>query len=602
MDIFKPSISFFREIISTLGAVNRIVAKIDSFYVKITWAGSILKSLQHLGFYTLAGGLLGRVVEKMSIDWVMVAAGLAAFLTYKFAETTVYAAFVLRARRFELALVDQIEEQMLTKMSSLDLGRLLDPSFIALNNLAQTRGAQSIFSLWRAQRELIGSVLALGAGSLVLIGLDPIIGVLAVIAAGPKILRDWFLEAKRRELEELETLTRRKKQEVIQALTSPRSGLRSRLWKLIEPYQVYFGELAAELRENGMIIARFDRRWTFIVGLVETGTIALLCGYFASELMGGKYTYLQMGAIIGSLSMLVSGVHQFGSSIAQLEHSHLNYGYLCRMLATEPLVDESNTREFELASTPEVVVEDVCFAYPSTGIEVVSGCTFSLRPGEKVALVGRNGSGKTTLLRLIAKAYLPSTGTIRIDEHEIREIRQQSWLNHMLMATQELELPGMEAARALTGQLADEIDKDRMAMALEFSGADELMATLPDGMKTWLGEQWPSGRGFSTGQLQRLALAGAFYRFLNPKMFFGIFDEPMANCDVETRARFYRSISRAPEFADKTILMSLHDPLYLQHFDRVLLLAGGKVVKDLHDRQEIADYRERIAIALMEDL
>lgn len=602
MDILTPSISFFREIITTVGAVNRIVAKIDSFYVKITWTGSVLRSLQHLGFYTLAGGLLGRIIEKFSIDWVMIAAGLVAYIAYKLSETTLYAAFVLRARRFELALVDQIEEQMLAKMASLDLGRLLDPSFIALSNMAQTRGAQSIFGLWKAQRELIGSILALAAGSLLLISLDPLIGVLAVLAAGPKILRDWFLEAKRRELEERETLTRRKKLEVIQALTSPRSGLRSRLWKLIEPYQIYFGELAGELRENGMIIARFDRRWTFIVGLVEAGTIALLCGYFASEFMGGKYTYLQMGAIVGSLSMLVHGVHQFGSSIAQLEHSHLNYGYLCRMLATEPLVDESGTDEFELANTPEVSIENVCFAYPSTGIQVVSECTFSLRPGEKVALVGRNGSGKTTLLRLIAKAYLPTLGTIRIDQYEIRSIRQQSWLNHMLMATQELELPGMEAARALTGQVADEIDKDRMAMALEFSGADELIATLPNGMKTWLGEQWPSGRGFSTGQLQRLALAGAFYRFLNPKMFFGIFDEPMANCDIETRSRFYRSISRAPEFERKTILVSLHDPLYLQNFDRVLLLAGGKVVKDLRDRQEIADYRERIAITLMEDL
>lgn len=602
MDIFTPSIKLFGEILATFGAVNRIVAKIDSLYVKITWAGSVVRSLQQLGFYTIAGGLLGRIVEKFSVDWVMIVVGLVAYLFYKFSETIVYAAFVLRARRFELALVDQIEEQMLTKMASLDLGRLLDPSFIALNNLAQTRGAQSIFSLWKAQRELIGSILALGAGSLLLIGLDPVIGALAILAAGPKILRDWFLEAKRRELEEQETLTRRKKQEVIQALTSPRAGLRSRLWKLVGPYQAYFRDLAAELRENGLVIARFDRRWTLIVGIVEASTIAMLCGYFASELLGGKYTYIQMGAIVGSLSMLVSGVHQFGSSIAQLEHANLNYGYLCRMLATEPLVDETNTKDFELVDVPELIIDNVHFSYPSTGIQVISGCSFTLRPGEKVALVGRNGSGKTTLLRLISKAYLPTEGAIWIDQHEIRSIRQQSWLNHMLMATQELELPGMDAARALTGQLADEIDKDRMAVALKYSGSDDLMAMLPDGMKTWLGEQWPSGRGFSTGQLQRLALAGAFYRFLNPRMFLGIFDEPMANCDVETRAHFYRSISKAPEFAQKTILMSLHDPLYLQHFDRVLLLVGGKVVKDLREREEIADYRERIAITLMEDL
>jgi len=79
---------------------------------------------------------------------------------------------------------------------------------------------------------------------------------------------------------------------------------------------------------------------------------------------------------------------------------------------------------------------------------------------------------------------------------------------------------------------------------------------LPDGINTWIGEDWPTGRGFSTGQMQLLALAGAFYRFLDPKIFVGIFDEPMANCDVETRARFYQSVSKAPEFRRKTVIMT----------------------------------------------
>ena len=103
-----------------------------------------------------------------------------------------------------------------------------------------------------------------------------------------------------------------------------------------------------------------------------------------------------------------------------------------------------------------------------------------------------------------------------------------------------------------------------------------VVIALPEGMKTWIGEDWPTGRGFSTGQMQRLALAGAFYRFLDPRIFIGIFDEPMANCDVETRTRFYRSIGKAPEFSRKTVLMSLHDPLYLQQFDRVVLLEVGQ--------------------------
>jgi len=602
MNSFASAIRLLRETKDTLVAVNRTVMSIDPLYVRITWAGGAISSLRQLGLYTLLGGFVGRVVEKVTIDWITIAVGISIFLIYRFAETAATAILALRTKQFDLVLLDQLEERLLAKLTSLDLGRLLDPSFIELQRMARHRGTGAIVHLWQEQRALVGSVVALGTGSLVLLGLDPIIGILAVLTAGPMIVRDWLIEAKRRELEESEWLTLRKKMEVESALISPDAGLRSRLWKLTGPYHTYFRELVGELINNALTLARFDRRWNLIVGLVEVSSLAILCAYFASGLVNGKYTYLQMGAIGGSLSMLVSAVHHFGSSLTQLEQSHLNYGYLTRMLAAQPLVDESQSKDIELSETPELLVENIAFAYPSTGIRVISGCSLIIRPGEKVALVGRNGSGKTTLLRLIAKIYVPTQGSIWIDGQEIRSISQQSWLNHVLMATQELELPNMEVARALTGLVEGAIDKTRMGVALVFSGADDVVTTLPEGMRTWIGEEWPTGRGFSTGQLQRLALAGAFYRFLDPQVFIGIFDEPMANCDVETRTRFYQSISKAPEFSRKTILMSLHDPLYLQHFDRVLLLEGGRVAKELRGHDEIISYRERIAMALAGDL
>ena len=602
MGFFTSAIRLLRETKATLVTVNRVVTSIDPLYVRITWAGSAISSLRQLGLYALFGGLLGHVVTNVTLDWLTVAAGISLYLIYRLAETAVTAALGLRAKRFELALWDMMEERMLAKLASLDLGRLLDPSFIELHRLARVRGTGAILRLWQSERTLVGAAVALGMGSLVLLGLDPIIGVLALFTAGPMVVRDWLIEARRRELDEAETLTLRKKYEVEHALTSPRAGLRSRLWKLAGAYHAYYRELVGEVRDNALKLARFNRRWNLAVGLVEVAMLAILCGYFASGLVEGKYTYLQIGVIVGSLSILVSGLHSFGSSLSELEHEHLDYGYLTRMLDTEPLVDERQAKDIVLVKTPELVVEDISFAYPSTGIPVLAGCSLTVHPGEKVALVGRNGSGKTTLLRLIAKVYVPTQGSIWIDGHELRTIRQQSWLNHVLMATQELELPGMEAARALTGLVAEAIDKDRMGLALVFSGADDVVTALPEGMRTWIGEQWPAGRGFSTGQLQRLALAGAFYRFLDPRVFIGIFDEPMANCDVETRTRFYQSISKAPEFSGKTVLMSLHDPLYLQHFDRVLLLEGGKVAKDLRGHEEIVGYREQIAMTLAGDL
>ena len=143
-------------------------------------------------------------MEKVTVDWITVAVGISIYLIYRFAETAATAILALRKRRFDLVLSDQLEERMLAKLTSLDLGRLLDPSFIELQRMARHRGLWAVGELWQKQRELVGSVVALGTGSLVLLGLDPIIGVLAVLTAGPMILRDWLVEAKRRELEEAE--------------------------------------------------------------------------------------------------------------------------------------------------------------------------------------------------------------------------------------------------------------------------------------------------------------------------------------------------------------------------------------------------------------
>jgi ABC-type multidrug transport system fused ATPase/permease subunit len=602
MSFLASALRLFREAKTTLITVNRMVAEIDPLYVRLTWAGSAVSSLRQLGLFTLVGGLAGHLLSSVKIDWTTVLAGIGAYLIYRLAMTAGTALLTLRAKRFELAMWDMVEERMLAKLATLDLGRLVDPSFIELHRMARMRGTGSILRLWQSELSLVGATVALGTGSLVLLGLDPIVGVLAVLTAAPMIVRDWLIEARRRELDEAETLTRRKKYEVEETITAPRPGLRCRLWKLAAPYHAYYRDLVAEVRDNALMIARLDRRWNLIVGLVEVVMLAILCGYFASALVEGRYTYLQLGAIGGSLSVLVSGVHHFGSSLTGIEQQHLNYGYLTDLLETRPLVEEGAARDIRLTATPELVIDGVSFAYPSTRIRVLADCSLTVRPGEKVALVGRNGSGKTTLLRLMTKTYLPDRGSIRIDGREITDITQQSWLGHMLMATQDLELPGMEASRALTGLVAEAIDQDRMQQALVYSGADDLVAALPDGIRTWIGEQWPGGRGFSTGQMQRLALAGAFYRFLDPLVFVGIFDEPMANCDVETRMRFYRSISKAPEFSGKTILMSLHDPLYLQHFDRVLLVEGGAIAKSLNGDAEIVAYREQIAMTLAGDL
>ena len=165
MTSVAPAIRLLRETKDTLVAVNRTVMSIDPLYVRITWAGGAISSLRQLGLYTLLGGFVGRVVEKVTVGWITIAVGISIFLIYRFAETAATAILALRTKQFDLVLLDQLEERLLAKLTSLDLGRLLDPSFIELQRMARHRGTGAIVHLWQEQRALVGSVVALGLRS-----------------------------------------------------------------------------------------------------------------------------------------------------------------------------------------------------------------------------------------------------------------------------------------------------------------------------------------------------------------------------------------------------------------------------------------------------
>jgi ATP-binding cassette subfamily B protein len=283
-------------------------------------------------------------------------------------------------------------------------------------------------------------------------------------------------------------------------------------------------------------------------------------------------------------------MRDFGFAIAQIDHTAVDFRYLQDFLAMKPIIKEEKATSIDLKHTPKIEVKDVFFRYPKLEDDdherpmVLKGTTLTIEPGAKVAFVGLNGSGKTTLCQLLANVYHPTDGHILIDGKPLSLIKQDSWHEHLFHLPQNPRIPELLLEQAMTGDKEGEVDMPRLQKALQYAFADTLVDSLDEKLKTWLGRQWPGGRDFSTGQYQRLCITLVFYRLLHPKTRIAIFDEPMANCDYETRDRFYPAVTGSPDFADKTIITISHDKEYMHYFSRIIGFEDGKVRRDLKDQ------------------
>ncbi|MFE7977690.1 thiol reductant ABC exporter subunit CydD [Streptomyces shenzhenensis] len=206
--------------------------------------------------------------------------------------------------------------------------------------------------------------------------------------------------------------------------------------------------------------------------------------------------------------------------------------------------------------------EGVTVRYPGRSADAVTDASFTVEPGETVALVGPSGAGKTTLLNVLLGFVRPTEGRVRIGGADLADIEPEQWRSRIAWVPQRPHL--------YAGTIAENVrlarpDADDVAVrrALRDAGALEFVDALPDGTATVLGED---GTGLSAGQRQRLALARAFLAD-RPVL---LLDEPTAALDGATEAEVVAAVRRLA--VGRTVLLVVHRPALLSVADRVVRL------------------------------
>lgn len=247
---------------------------------------------------------------------------------------------------------------------------------------------------------------------------------------------------------------------------------------------------------------------------------------------------------------------------------------LLELLDSQPSIQSGtlSLKEYQVATTSQgarLEFNDVCFNYPSRpDTEALSKLTFSIRPGETVALVGPSGAGKTTVLQLLLRFFDPSSGLITIDNHPINTLSLESLRHNIGFVSQEsIVFSDNVAGNLRYGRL--EATDEELKQAAKDAQALDFIKRLPEGFNTYLGEK---GIRLSGGQKQRLSIARALLK--NPPLL--LLDEATSALDAESERKVQMALDRA--MSHRTTLVIAHRLATIVNADTILVLDEGRLV------------------------
>ncbi len=336
-----------------------------------------------------------------------------------------------------------------------------------------------------------------------------------------------------------------------------------------------FRDLRQQLRREKIEIA--TRRSIAELVAQASATVAVFGSYafIAYRTVQGAITLGDLVMYYQAFQRGQSFLREMLSGLAGLYEDNLFLSNLYEFLELKPkVVEPLHPRPIPQPMQTGLAFDQVSFQYPAGTREVLEDVSLTIRPGEVVALVGENGSGKTTLIKLLCRLYDPTNGTITLDGIDLRQLETTALRREISVVFQDYAQYHLTARENVWfGNVALPPNEERIAAAARHSGADEVIAKLPQGYETILGKWFEDGEELSVGEWQKVALARAFLRDAQ----IIVLDEPTGALDARAEHEVFRRFRQLA--AGRTAILISHRFSTVRMADRIFVLEGGKIIE-----------------------
>jgi ATP-binding cassette subfamily B protein len=473
-----------------------------------------------------------------------------------------------------------VSVEVMRKAASLDVTVYEDPVFYDRLERARVQATDRLAMIQQMGRLIQLTVTAI-AFSAVLVRYSPFLLLLLVAGIIPAFLGESHFAFLTYAKNFHQTPWRREMDYLRQVGGSKEAAKELKLFNLSSYLTERFTGLSKRIYEENVALNHRRLFWGGLLAIV--GQLGYYGAYAFSiyRTIQGRYSVGDLTLITTAIMQSMASIQQAFSTASGVADQALFLTDLIAFFEMKPRVES----KVDGIRVPHPVVRgfefrNVSFAYPGTNRRVLSDFNFTLRPDERVALIGENGQGKTTMVKLITRLYDPTEGQILLDGVDLREYDLAALHSEIGVIFQDFMRYEMTARENIAvGRIEVPHSQEEIEYAADKSLAAGVVATLERGYDQMLGRRFEGGVDLSGGEWQKMALARAYLR--DAQLL--ILDEPTAALDARSEFEVFERFAELTY--GKMALLISHRFSTVRMADRIVVLEGGRLVEEgSHDK------------------
>jgi ATP-binding cassette subfamily B protein len=330
----------------------------------------------------------------------------------------------------------------------------------------------------------------------------------------------------------------------------------------------HFEQASEDYKESSVSLAKTDALFQPALALMIGLSVVLTIFIGGIQVIHGTITVGNLAEFVIYVNMLMFPFFSIGMVASMIQRAGASQQRINEFLQITPVI-RNTPAAVAVPLKGAITFRNVSFTYPHTGIQAIRDFNLTVKPGEKVAVIGRTGAGKSTLAQLFIRMYDPQEGTILLDDHDIRNITLESLRTQISYVPQDVFLFSDSVANNIRFG-TPEAGLEAVKTAARQASVEKDILGFREGFDTMIGER---GVTLSGGQKQRISIARGLIK--DPNLL--IFDDCLSAVDARTEKEIIGNLYAF--LKDKTAIIITHRIFALFEFDKIIVLDDGKIVE-----------------------